>query len=61
MKKDLKIDELVKITISSRKTSKQWRIDEVLERLGYTNHLSLNMHVKKRGLREELMKKNAVS
>jgi len=32
-KKDLKVDEFVEITISSRKTSKQRRIDEVLERL----------------------------
>ncbi|HEY1645351.1 MAG TPA: recombinase family protein [Candidatus Saccharimonadales bacterium] len=32
-KKDLKIDEFVEITMSSRKTSKQRRIDEVLERL----------------------------
>ncbi len=32
-KKDLKIDEFVEITISSRKTPKQRRIDEVLERL----------------------------
>jgi DNA invertase Pin-like site-specific DNA recombinase len=32
-KKALKVDEFVEITISSRKTSKQRRIDEVLERL----------------------------
>lgn len=32
-KRDLKVDEFVEITISSRKTSKQRRIDEVLERL----------------------------
>jgi DNA invertase Pin-like site-specific DNA recombinase len=32
-KKDLKVDEFVQITMSSRKTSKQRRIDEVLERL----------------------------
>ena len=33
-KKDIKVDELVEITISFRKTSQQRRIDEVLERLG---------------------------
>lgn len=32
-KKDLKVDDFVQITISSRKTSKQRRIDEVLQRL----------------------------
>lgn len=32
-KKELKVDEFVEITISSRKTSKQRRIDEVLQRL----------------------------
>lgn len=32
-KKDLKVDEFVEITISSRKTTKQRRIDEVLQRL----------------------------
>ena len=32
-KKELKVDEFVEITISSRTTSKQRRIDEVLERL----------------------------
>lgn len=32
-KKEIRIDEFVEITISSRKTSKQRRIDEVLERL----------------------------
>jgi len=35
-KKDLKVDEFVQITMSSRKTPKQRRIDEVLEKLvGY--------------------------
>lgn len=38
-KKDLKIDEFVEVTISSRKTSKQRRIDEVLERLGDSDTL----------------------
>jgi len=38
-KKDLKVDEFVEITISSRKTSKQRRIDEVLERLGGSDTL----------------------
>jgi DNA invertase Pin-like site-specific DNA recombinase len=38
-KKDVKIDEFVEITISSRKTSKQRRIDEVLERLGDSDTL----------------------
>jgi DNA invertase Pin-like site-specific DNA recombinase len=38
-KKDLKVDEFVQITISSRKTSKQRRIDEVLERLGDSDAL----------------------
>lgn len=32
-KKDLKVDEFVEITMSSRKTTKQRRIDEVLQRL----------------------------
>src|SRR5438477_1898358 len=32
-KKELKVNEFVEITISSRKTSKQRRIDEVLQRL----------------------------
>lgn len=32
-KKDLKVDEFVEITISSRKTTKQRRIDEVVQRL----------------------------
>lgn len=32
-KKDLKVDEFVEITISSRKTSKQRRVDEVMEKL----------------------------
>lgn len=32
-KKDLKVDEFVEITISSRKTKKQRRIDEVVQRL----------------------------
>jgi DNA invertase Pin-like site-specific DNA recombinase len=32
-KKELRVDEFVEITISSRKTSKQRRIDEVVERL----------------------------
>lgn len=35
-KKDIKVDEFVEITISSRKTSKQRRVDEVMEKLlGY--------------------------
>jgi len=35
-KKDLKVDEFVEITISSRKTSKQRRVDEVMAKLlGY--------------------------
>ncbi len=38
-KKDLKIDEFVQITMSSRKTSKQRRIDEVLELLGNSDTL----------------------
>jgi DNA invertase Pin-like site-specific DNA recombinase len=38
-KKELKVDEFVEITISSRKTSKQRRIDEVLERLGDSDTL----------------------
>lgn len=37
--KDLKIDAFVEITVSSRKTSKQRRIDEVLERLGDSDTL----------------------
>ena len=37
--KALKIDEFVEITISSRKTSKQRRIDEVLERLADSDTL----------------------
>ena len=32
-KKDLKVDDYVEATISSRKTSKQRRIDELLEKL----------------------------
>ena len=32
-RRDLKIDEFVEITMSSRKTSKQRRVDEVVERL----------------------------
>lgn len=32
-KKSLSIDEFIEITISSRKTNKQRRIDELLERL----------------------------
>jgi len=32
-RKELKVDEFVEITISSRKTSKQRRIDEVIQRL----------------------------
>ncbi|HEU5376148.1 MAG TPA: recombinase family protein [Ktedonobacteraceae bacterium] len=38
-KKELKVDEFVEITISSRKTSKQRRIDEVLELLGDSDTL----------------------
>jgi DNA invertase Pin-like site-specific DNA recombinase len=38
-KKELKVDAFVEITISSRKTSKQRRIDEVLERLGDSDTL----------------------
>src|SRR5229473_2216819 len=38
-KKELKVDAFVEITISSRKTSKQRRIDEVLERLGGSDTL----------------------
>src|SRR2546423_15650025 len=38
-KKELKVDEFVEITISSRKTSKERRIDEVLERLGDSDGL----------------------
>lgn len=38
-KKELRVDEFVEITISSRKTSKQRRIDEVLERLGDSDTL----------------------
>lgn len=38
-KRELKVDEFVEITISSRKTSKQRRIDEVLERLGDSDNL----------------------
>src|SRR3989440_10839489 len=38
-KKEVKIDAFVEITISSRKTSKQRRIDEVLERLGDSDTL----------------------
>ncbi|NQY73655.1 MAG: recombinase family protein [Candidatus Margulisbacteria bacterium] len=35
-KKEIKVDEFVEITISSRKTSKQRRVDEVMEKLlGY--------------------------
>ena len=37
--KDLKVDEFVEITMSSRKTSKQRRIDEVLELLGDSDTL----------------------
>lgn len=37
--RDLKVDEFVEITISSRKTSKQRRIDEVLELLGDSDTL----------------------
>jgi DNA invertase Pin-like site-specific DNA recombinase len=32
-KKDIKVDDFIEITISSRKTSKQRRIDELLEKL----------------------------
>lgn len=32
--KNLKVDEFIEITVSSRKTSKQRRIDELLEKLG---------------------------
>jgi DNA invertase Pin-like site-specific DNA recombinase len=38
-KKEVKVDAFVEITISSRKTSKQRRIDEVLERLGDSDTL----------------------
>jgi DNA invertase Pin-like site-specific DNA recombinase len=38
-KKDLKIDAFVEITISSRKTRKQWRIEEVLEMLADSDTL----------------------
>lgn len=38
-KKSLSIDEFVEITISSRKTSKQRRIDELLERLNQADIL----------------------
>jgi DNA invertase Pin-like site-specific DNA recombinase len=38
-KKDLKVDEYVEATISSRKTSKQRRIDELLERLAASDTL----------------------
>ena len=38
-KKSLSIDEFVEITISSRKTSKQRRIDELLERLDQADTL----------------------
>lgn len=38
-KKELKVDEFVEVTISSRKTSKQRRIDEMLERLGDSDTL----------------------
>ncbi len=33
-KHDLIVDEFIKITVSSRKTSKQRRIDEMMEKLG---------------------------
>jgi DNA invertase Pin-like site-specific DNA recombinase len=38
-KKDLKIDEFVEITISSRKTRKQRRIEEVLQMLADSDTL----------------------
>ena len=38
-KQDLKIDEFMKITISSRKTSKQRRIDEMLDKLSESDTL----------------------
>jgi DNA invertase Pin-like site-specific DNA recombinase len=38
-KKDLKIDEFIKITISSRKTSKQRRIDEMIGKLAESDTL----------------------
>src|SRR5258708_13501370 len=38
-KKDLKIDEVVQITISSRKTRKQWHIEEVLHMLADSDTL----------------------
>jgi DNA invertase Pin-like site-specific DNA recombinase len=38
-KKDLKVDEFVEITISSRKTTKQRRIDEVVQRLANSDVL----------------------
>jgi DNA invertase Pin-like site-specific DNA recombinase len=38
-KKDLKVDEFVEITMSSRKTSKQRRIEEVLHMLADSDTL----------------------
>ncbi len=38
-KKDLKIDEFIQITVSSRMTSKQRRIDDLLERLSGSDAL----------------------
>ena len=38
-KQDLKVDEFMKITISSRKTSKQRRIDEMLDKLAESDTL----------------------
>jgi DNA invertase Pin-like site-specific DNA recombinase len=38
-KKDIRVDDFVEITISSRKTSKQRRIDEVLQSLGSSDTL----------------------
>lgn len=38
-KKEVKVDEFVEITISSRKTSKERRIDEVLQLLGASDTL----------------------
>ncbi|MDF2867480.1 MAG: Resolvase protein [Gammaproteobacteria bacterium] len=38
-KQNLKVDEFVEMTISSRKTSKDRRIDELLEKLGSTDSL----------------------
>jgi len=32
-KKNIKVDEFVQVTVSSRKTSKQRRIDDLIERL----------------------------